>query len=58
VMEPKGKEVVIANPSLKRLQKGTKVDSSSAAKVGPARQFGEKAIEPHGLTWFNTQNEA
>ncbi|MCD7453975.1 hypothetical protein HAX54_022893, partial [Datura stramonium] len=32
VMASKGKEVVIANPSLKRLQKGTKGPSSSASK--------------------------
>ncbi|MCD9646246.1 hypothetical protein HAX54_035935, partial [Datura stramonium] len=28
------------------------------AKDGPARRFGEKVIEPHGLTWFNTPKEA
>ncbi|MCE0481214.1 hypothetical protein HAX54_038775, partial [Datura stramonium] len=22
------------------------------------RRFGAKAVEPHGLTWFNTQKEA
>ncbi|MCE0482040.1 hypothetical protein HAX54_040374, partial [Datura stramonium] len=24
----------------------------------PARIFGAKAVEPHGLTWFNTQKES
>ncbi|MCD7452736.1 hypothetical protein HAX54_017990, partial [Datura stramonium] len=46
-MESKGKEVVIAKPSLKRLRKGAKGVSSSAAKTGPSRRFGAKAVEPH-----------
>ncbi|MCD9558467.1 hypothetical protein HAX54_015853, partial [Datura stramonium] len=41
-----------------RLRKGTKGASSSAAKAGPARQFGAKSVEPHGLTWFNIQKKA
>ncbi|MCD7464481.1 hypothetical protein HAX54_052830, partial [Datura stramonium] len=57
-MESKGKEVVTANPSFKRFQKGTKGASSSAVKAGPTRRFGVKFVEPHGLTWFNTQKEA
>ncbi|MCE3052074.1 hypothetical protein HAX54_051519, partial [Datura stramonium] len=28
------------------------------SKVGPARRFGAKVAEPHGLTWFNTKKEA
>ncbi|MCD9640075.1 hypothetical protein HAX54_025105, partial [Datura stramonium] len=58
VMASKGKEVVIAQLSLKRLRKGPKGASSSVAKAGPARRFRAKAIEPHGLTWFNSQKEA
>ncbi|MCD9644630.1 hypothetical protein HAX54_033017, partial [Datura stramonium] len=57
-MPSKGKEVVVTDPSLKRARKGKKGASSSTLKVGPARRFGAKAIEPHGLTWFNTQKEA
>ncbi|MCD9640255.1 hypothetical protein HAX54_025456 [Datura stramonium] len=57
-MESKGKEVVVADPSLKRTRKGKNGASSSASKANPARRFGEKAVEPHGLTWFNTQKEA
>ncbi|MCD9640822.1 hypothetical protein HAX54_026482, partial [Datura stramonium] len=44
-MASKEKEVVIAQPSLKRLQNGPKGASSSAAKAGPARRFGAKAKE-------------
>ncbi|MCD7469579.1 hypothetical protein HAX54_008692, partial [Datura stramonium] len=55
-MASKGKEVVIANPSLKRLLKGTK--GASTSKASPARWFGEKFVEPQGLTWFSTQKEA
>ncbi|MCD9638390.1 hypothetical protein HAX54_022331, partial [Datura stramonium] len=32
--------------------------SSLAANASPAKQFGAQALEPHGLTWFNTQKEA
>ncbi|MCD9638848.1 hypothetical protein HAX54_023008, partial [Datura stramonium] len=36
-----------------------KIESSfSAPKEGPIRIFGVKAVEPHGLNWFNTQKEA
>ncbi|MCD7451271.1 hypothetical protein HAX54_010624, partial [Datura stramonium] len=57
-MSPKGKEVVVADPSLKRPQKGNKGAGSSATKGGPARRFEAKAIKPHGLTWFNTKKES
>ncbi|MCE3050966.1 hypothetical protein HAX54_048619, partial [Datura stramonium] len=53
----KRKRVVTANPSFKRLRKGTEGASLSAAKAIPARRFRAKAIEPHGLTWFNTRKE-
>ncbi|MCD7468853.1 hypothetical protein HAX54_007368, partial [Datura stramonium] len=53
----KGKEIEVANKGLKRLQEGTK-GLSSSAKGTPVRRFGAKAVEPHGLTWFNTQKEA
>ncbi|MCE2055784.1 hypothetical protein HAX54_043385, partial [Datura stramonium] len=53
----KGKEIEIANKSFKRLQKGTK-GSSSSAKETPTRRFGEKAVEPHGIAWFNMQKKA
>ncbi|MCD7465302.1 hypothetical protein HAX54_001012, partial [Datura stramonium] len=56
-MASKWKEVVV-DPSLKRTRKGKKGASSSASKVGPARRFGAKVIEPHGLTWFNSQKES
>ncbi|MCD7452880.1 hypothetical protein HAX54_018505 [Datura stramonium] len=32
--------------------------SSLDPKAGPARRFGAKVVEPHGLTWFNTQKAA
>ncbi|MCE0482491.1 hypothetical protein HAX54_041288, partial [Datura stramonium] len=56
-MSLKRKEVVIDKPSLKRLRKGPKGASSSTTKAGPARRFGAKAVEPHGLTWFNSKKE-
>ncbi|MCE2056169.1 hypothetical protein HAX54_044145, partial [Datura stramonium] len=43
IMASKGKEVVVADPGLKRTRKGKKGASSSASKVGPTRRFGEKA---------------
>ncbi|MCE3049572.1 hypothetical protein HAX54_045183, partial [Datura stramonium] len=57
-VESKGKEVVVEYPSLKRARKGKKEASSSTSKAGPARIFRAKVVEPHGLTWFNTQKEA
>ncbi|MCD7448785.1 hypothetical protein HAX54_046321, partial [Datura stramonium] len=54
----KRKEVETANRGLKQPRKGTKGLSSSAAKETPARRFGAKAIEPHGLKWFNAQKES
>ncbi|MCD9643902.1 hypothetical protein HAX54_031786, partial [Datura stramonium] len=57
-MASKGKEVVIYDPSLKRTRKGKKRASSSSSKASPARRFGAKAVEPHGLTRFNTQKKA
>ncbi|MCD7455739.1 hypothetical protein HAX54_029383 [Datura stramonium] len=27
-------------------------------KVGTAKHYGAQAVEPHGLTWFNTKKEA
>ncbi|MCD9561197.1 hypothetical protein HAX54_020197 [Datura stramonium] len=53
-----GKQVVIAQPSLKRHRKGPNGASSSIAKAGPTKRFREKVVEPHGLTWFNSQKEA
>ncbi|MCD9646783.1 hypothetical protein HAX54_036940 [Datura stramonium] len=58
VIASKGKEVVIAQPRLKRLHIGPKGASSSAVEAGSSRRFGAKAVEPHGLTWFNSQKEA
>ncbi|MCE0481149.1 hypothetical protein HAX54_038614, partial [Datura stramonium] len=51
----KGKEVEIVNEGLQRLQEGTKGSSSSTAKGTPARRFEAKAVEPHGLKWFQAQ---
>lgn len=53
----KGKEVEIATTGFKQLRKSTKGASSSAVKATPARRFGEKTVEPHGITWFNTKKE-
>ncbi|MCD7463513.1 hypothetical protein HAX54_050771 [Datura stramonium] len=53
----KGKEIEVAGKGLKRLQKCTKGSSSSSAKGAPARMFGERAVEPHGLSWFNQQKK-
>ncbi|MCD9642094.1 hypothetical protein HAX54_028730 [Datura stramonium] len=55
-MPNKGKEIVEVGEGLKRLHKGIKV-SSSLAKGAPARRFRERGMEPHGLSWFNTQKE-
>ncbi|MCE0481840.1 hypothetical protein HAX54_039929 [Datura stramonium] len=52
----KGKEIVAAGKGFKQLRKGTK-GSSLLAKGAPNRSFGEKAMEPHGLSWFNAQKE-
>ncbi|MCD9637603.1 hypothetical protein HAX54_020981, partial [Datura stramonium] len=57
-MASKGKEVVVLEPSLKSTRKGIKGSYSSSSKASPARRFGEKAVDPHGFTWFNTQKEA
>ncbi|MCE3214956.1 hypothetical protein HAX54_000367 [Datura stramonium] len=51
-------EIEVAGKGLRRLQKGTKGASSSVAKAGPAILFGAHVVEPHGLTWFNTQKVA
>ncbi|MCD9639650.1 hypothetical protein HAX54_024300 [Datura stramonium] len=56
--DEKGNEVKIANKGLKRLRKGMKGSSSSAAKGTHARRFGAKVVEPHGLKWFQEQKEA
>ncbi|MCD9640739.1 hypothetical protein HAX54_026266, partial [Datura stramonium] len=32
--------------------------SSSAPKSGPTKRFGVKAVDPHGLTWFNSKKRA
>ncbi|MCD7452215.1 hypothetical protein HAX54_015675, partial [Datura stramonium] len=52
----KGKEIVAAGKSFKQLRKGIKV-SSSSAKGASTRGFGERVVEPHGLSWFKTQKE-
>ncbi|MCD7451743.1 hypothetical protein HAX54_013341, partial [Datura stramonium] len=57
-MAPKEKEVIVAEKSRKRGRLRKMEASSLAAKEGLARRFGTKAVEPHGLTWFNTQKEA
>ncbi|MCE2055828.1 hypothetical protein HAX54_043533, partial [Datura stramonium] len=49
----KVKEIEVAGKGLKRLQKGTKGSSSSLVKGAPTRLFGDRAVEPHGLSWFN-----
>ncbi|MCE2055653.1 hypothetical protein HAX54_043098, partial [Datura stramonium] len=53
----KGKEVNVAEKSRKRGRPRKTNSSSSAPKIGPARKFGAKGVEPHGLTCFNTQKE-
>ncbi|MCE3051964.1 hypothetical protein HAX54_051256 [Datura stramonium] len=53
----KEKEVEITNKGLKRLCKGTKGSSSLSTKGTPSRRFGAKAMEPHGLKWFQAQKE-
>ncbi|MCD9637559.1 hypothetical protein HAX54_020926 [Datura stramonium] len=57
-MAPKEKEVIVAEKSRKRGRLRKMEASSSALKAGLARRFRAKAVEPHGLTWFNTQKEA
>ncbi|MCD9642268.1 hypothetical protein HAX54_028969, partial [Datura stramonium] len=52
------KEVNVAEKILKRGRPRKTNASSSAPKPGLVRRFGEKAVEPHGLTWFNTQKVA
>ncbi|MCD7459492.1 hypothetical protein HAX54_041037, partial [Datura stramonium] len=39
-------------------QKGRKGTKSSAAKAPPTKRFGAKAVEEHGLKWFNAQKVA
>ncbi|MCD7464279.1 hypothetical protein HAX54_052397, partial [Datura stramonium] len=53
----KGKEVAIASKGLKRLRRKV-ASSSSAQKAPPARRFGAKVVEEHGLKWFTAQKEA
>ncbi|MCD9644162.1 hypothetical protein HAX54_032179 [Datura stramonium] len=55
---PKGKEVIVAEKSRMRGRPRKMEASSLAPKAGPTRRFGVKAVEPHGLTWFNTQKES
>ncbi|MCE0482424.1 hypothetical protein HAX54_041205, partial [Datura stramonium] len=57
-MAPKGKEVIVVEKSRKRGRPRKSKASSSAPKASPARRFEAKALELHGLTWFNTQREA
>ncbi|MCD7463163.1 hypothetical protein HAX54_050079, partial [Datura stramonium] len=57
-MAPNGKEVIVAKNNRKRGRPRRMKASSSAPKVGPTRRFGAKAVESHGLTWFDTQKEA
>ncbi|MCD7458344.1 hypothetical protein HAX54_037959, partial [Datura stramonium] len=57
-MTPKVKEVILAERSRKRGRPRKIEDSSLAPKAGPERRFGAKAVETHGLTWFNTKKEA
>ncbi|MCD9644764.1 hypothetical protein HAX54_033196, partial [Datura stramonium] len=57
-MTPKGKEVIFGEKSCKRGTPRKIKASSSAPKAGLARRFGAKAVEPHGLTWFNNKKEA
>ncbi|MCE3050682.1 hypothetical protein HAX54_047882, partial [Datura stramonium] len=49
-------EIEVTGKGLKWLQKGIK-GSSSSAKGAPARRFGERAMEPHGLSWFNIKKD-
>ncbi|MCD9642685.1 hypothetical protein HAX54_029592 [Datura stramonium] len=48
----KVKEVAVASKGFKRLKKGV-ASSSSSQKAPPSRRFGAKAVEEHGLKWFN-----
>ncbi|MCD7470843.1 hypothetical protein HAX54_011006 [Datura stramonium] len=57
-MTSKGKDVVVADPSVKRAIKGKMWANSSASKARPAGRFGAKAVKHYGLTWFNTQKDA
>ncbi|MCD7473020.1 hypothetical protein HAX54_014556, partial [Datura stramonium] len=57
-MAPKGKEVIVAEKSLKRGRPGKTGDNSLASKAGSTRRFRAKSVEPHRLTWFNTQKES
>ncbi|MCD9638553.1 hypothetical protein HAX54_022576, partial [Datura stramonium] len=57
-MKSKRKEVNVAEKSRKRGRPRKRDASSSSPKAGPARRFGTKAAEPHGITWFNTKREA
>ncbi|MCD9642564.1 hypothetical protein HAX54_029437, partial [Datura stramonium] len=56
-MTSKVKEVNVAEKIRKRGRPKKTDASSSAPKAGPARRFEAKVVEPHGLTWFNTQKE-
>ncbi|MCD7447750.1 hypothetical protein HAX54_033540, partial [Datura stramonium] len=56
-MSSNGKEVVVVDPSINRARKRKMGVGSLASKAGPVRRFGAKAVEPHGITWVNTQKE-
>ncbi|MCD7473414.1 hypothetical protein HAX54_015252 [Datura stramonium] len=53
----KGKEVAVGSKGFKKLRKGV-ASSLSSQKEPPIRRFGAKAVEEHGLKWFNAQKEA
>ncbi|MCD9639026.1 hypothetical protein HAX54_023270, partial [Datura stramonium] len=53
-----GMEIEVVGKGLKRLQKGTKGASSSKSKASLAKHFEVQEVEPHRLSWLNTQTEA
>ncbi|MCD9642839.1 hypothetical protein HAX54_029872 [Datura stramonium] len=57
-MASKGKEVVVADPSIKRARKEKMGASFSAFQSRPKRRRFGGRVQSHGLTWFNTQKEA
>ncbi|MCE3214619.1 hypothetical protein HAX54_052899, partial [Datura stramonium] len=53
----KGKEIVAADKGFKGIKKSTK-GSSSSAKGAPTRRFGERVVEPYGLSCFKIKKRS
>ncbi|MCE3216524.1 hypothetical protein HAX54_006778 [Datura stramonium] len=57
ITRKKDKEVETSSKGFKRPKKGVS-PSSLVLMEPPTRKFGAKAVEEHGIEWFNSQKEA